>query len=611
MRPDLCNENNDELSEGQGDADEELEDYGTVEQGYEALLDGCESVDDNGHTDLSDYNRNGDIDDNDEEEVDQKEEIVKEEIDDGLPKAFCCKICSASYSKFELYCDHFISVSHRYKRRDAKKQQQDGLIETEPVETFVNICIFNKLPLESVQFIVDEVDSLSNSYSGSLLYNDLKFSTKENVSSLNSLYQELCRLFNESREIKLRLPPQSFYVARDVSRKDDSIWTVSRYCDDTGKSDEQVVKEVLDYCVFSQVETERERMLAHSIKTWRMFHRNEKRPGFWCDICKQCFRKRKGILSHFETSDKHETNSKFLPRFRRAIQHSLVTGRLLNEILDAKTLEYHQQLIQSYRLPPNHCQLKNAYYCTFCNRSFPDLCSLEKHIIWKGHRQCLRARRYRDVDNLLRLASYLNFTQLSKEQKRVGMKKMIKAPDDYRKAYNLEPITVDIIREDVIKFDMNLAQTLRQQNNNKNQQHPQHQNGYTNQYQGNRQTNYRGRGRQQQQQQQQRRGVWNNYHQNRNFSSTNNTMSHNGFKRQNDNNNGQSWKKPRYDNNTFSSFNHGSFPQQQPPQQQRNCFPQTQTPLSARVDYRYIANKNIQQEYHSTGNISQQLKPSF
>jgi hypothetical protein len=56
------------------------------------------------------------------------------------------------------------------------------------------------------------------------------------------------------------MPPQSFFVARgrekktkkiinldplflDICRKEvDNIWTVSRYCDDTGKSDEQIVK---------------------------------------------------------------------------------------------------------------------------------------------------------------------------------------------------------------------------------------------------------------------------------------------------------------------------------------------------------------------------------
>jgi hypothetical protein len=36
-----------------------------------------------------------------------------------------------------------------------------------------------------------------------------------------------------------------FYVDKylDICRKEvDNIWTVSRYCDDTGKSDEQIIK---------------------------------------------------------------------------------------------------------------------------------------------------------------------------------------------------------------------------------------------------------------------------------------------------------------------------------------------------------------------------------
>jgi len=87
----------------------------------------------------------------------------------------------------------------------------------------------------------------------------------------------------------------------DICRKEvDNIWTVSRYCDDTGKSDEQIVKvkkqkteilkllnkiihfkEVLDYCVYANVEPERERLIGHSIQTWRMFHRQETKAGFW------------------------------------------------------------------------------------------------------------------------------------------------------------------------------------------------------------------------------------------------------------------------------------------------------------------------------------------
>jgi hypothetical protein len=81
------------------------------------------------------------------------------------------------------------------------------------------------------------------------------------------------------------------------------------------KSHHFFLKEILDYCVYKNVEPERERLIGHSIQTWRMFHRQESKPGFWfvfkikkksfpicknyfsrCDICKQCFRKRKAII---------------------------------------------------------------------------------------------------------------------------------------------------------------------------------------------------------------------------------------------------------------------------------------------------------------------------
>ena len=76
----------------------------------------------------------------------------------------------------------------------------------------------------------------------------------------------------------------------------DNVWTVARHCDDTGKSNDDIVKELLDFCVYNSIQLERERLVAHSIQTWRMFHRHEAKAGFWCDICKQCFRKRKAII---------------------------------------------------------------------------------------------------------------------------------------------------------------------------------------------------------------------------------------------------------------------------------------------------------------------------
>ncbi|CAF4207564.1 unnamed protein product, partial [Rotaria sordida] len=88
-----------------------------------------------------------------------------------------------------------------------------------------------------------------------------------------------------------------------------NVWTVLRYCDDTEKSDEQIIKKVLDYCVYKNVEPERERLIAHSIQTWRMFHRQETKPGVI--FVNNVF--------HFETSEKHDNNLKHLPPYRRAV----------------------------------------------------------------------------------------------------------------------------------------------------------------------------------------------------------------------------------------------------------------------------------------------------
>mgnify|MGYP006911072249 FL=1 len=110
--------------------------------------------------------------------------------------------------------------------------------------------------------------------------------------------------------------------------------------------------------MYSNVEQERERLIGQSIQTWRMFHRHETKAGFWCDICKQCFRKRKAIISvgeetttslissirmlpffvlikHFETSDKHTNNLKHLPPYRRAVQHvkTLLVSILIYDFL--------------------------------------------------------------------------------------------------------------------------------------------------------------------------------------------------------------------------------------------------------------------------------------
>ncbi|CAF0899225.1 unnamed protein product [Adineta steineri] len=418
-------------------------------QGYQALLD----PDDEESITAEDEEIEDDHEE--EEEIESIEEEVP--VDDGQIKPFTCTLCSVSFSKFEGYREHFVSTEHRYKRRDEKKRLGEGcIIETSPVEVFVNLLLYNKIPFESIQINIQPVDF---SVSGSLEYNNNKYEY-QHASTLNDLYQVLVNKFNQDYEkYQLKMPPQSFFVARDICRKEvENVWTVPRYCDDTGKSDEQIVKEVLDFCVFTNVEPERERLIGHSIQTWRMFHRQETKPGFWCDMCKQCFRKRKAIICHFETSEKHEKNLKHLPPYRRAVQHSLFTGRLLNQFIDIDKLNYYRSRVNAYRLPPSHKSLKNAYYCTFCKKSFESTYSLEKHLAWKNHRDILRKRHQNDLDNLSRLVTYLNFNQLSHEQRNGGIQQMVKTPDEYRLKYNLEPMTIENLQEDIVRFDTQLAQ---------------------------------------------------------------------------------------------------------------------------------------------------------
>ena len=80
---------------------------------------------------------------------------------------------------------------------------------------------------------------------------------------MNDLYQALVQQFNQDHlKHQLKMPPQSFFVARgrprtqtksskekfvgffsDICRKEvDHVWIVPRYCDDDGKSDEQIIK---------------------------------------------------------------------------------------------------------------------------------------------------------------------------------------------------------------------------------------------------------------------------------------------------------------------------------------------------------------------------------
>ena len=106
-----------------------------------------------------------------------------------------------------------------------------------------------------------DIQPVDFSVSGTLEYNSVKYDY-QHASSLNDLYQLLLNKFNQDHERhQLKMPPQSFFVARgtekqisvtswydgwgclDVCRKEiDHLWTVARYCDDNGKSDEQIAK---------------------------------------------------------------------------------------------------------------------------------------------------------------------------------------------------------------------------------------------------------------------------------------------------------------------------------------------------------------------------------
>jgi hypothetical protein len=109
-----------------------------------------------------------------EEEDDEEVKLVEEEeeeevpIDDNQIKLFSCPLCCVSFSKFEAYREHFVSTEHRYKRRDEKKRlgvcsifylrkfhllydfQEGCIIETSPVEVFVNLLLYNKVKTKTI-----------------------------------------------------------------------------------------------------------------------------------------------------------------------------------------------------------------------------------------------------------------------------------------------------------------------------------------------------------------------------------------------------------------------------------------------------------------------------
>lgn len=608
-------------------------------QGYQALLDPDEEEssivehDDEDEEPVDDELPPDDDNpaDRSEEQDDPDQQATTEENNGNTIKEFTCHLCSISFSKFEGYREHFVSIEHRYKRRDEKKRLGDAaFIETTPVEVFVNVLLYNKIPLESVYFDIQPVDF---SVSGILEYNSTKYE-HQHASSLNDLHQALTNKFNQDHDRhQLKMPPQSFFVARDVCRKEaDHLWTIERYQDDSGKSDEKIVKEVLDFCVYNTIQPERERLIGQSIQTWRMFHRQETKAGFWCDICKQCFRKRKAILCHFESSEKHESNLKHLPPYRQAVQHSLFTGRLLNEFVESNRLNYYRARVNAYRIPPSNKSIKNAYYCTFCKKSFESAYALEKHLTWKGHRELLKKRRQNDMDNMSRLVTYLNYNQLSHEQRNGGIQQMPKTPEEYRSRYNLIPLTLDDIQEDIKRFDTQLAQQVMQnsmqpQNNNMNR----FQRGGPSRRRGrNRpsfpgQQSFRGRGSFQPQYGQsfnsgpfQQQGYYQPrfHHQNNNYNSFhqqqapfrgpppsmnyahgNNKRSYPPHNSHNSNhyNPRHSWpnKRPRFDRPS----NYPQMPLPPPPPPPSQPLSGSYSSGSNRVDYRYVANQNNYQQH--------------
>lgn len=151
----------------------------------------------------------------------------------------------------------------------------------------------------------------------------------------------------------------------------------------------------------------------------------------------------------------------------------MFTGKLLNEFVELNRLNYYRARVNAYRIPPSNKSIKNAYYCTFCKKSFESAYALEKHLTWKGHRELLKKRRQNDMENLPRLVTYLNYNQLSHEQRHGGIQHMPKTQEEYRLRYNLAPTTIDDIQEDIRRFDTQLAQQVMQnvvqpKNNNMN-----------------------------------------------------------------------------------------------------------------------------------------------
>ena len=89
-------------------------------QGYQALLDPDE--DEDRTSTVEDEEDEPQLEEEQEAEDDDADEEEPADENDGQIKPFCCTLCSISFSKFEVYREHFVSTEHRYKRRDEKKR---------------------------------------------------------------------------------------------------------------------------------------------------------------------------------------------------------------------------------------------------------------------------------------------------------------------------------------------------------------------------------------------------------------------------------------------------------------------------------------------------------
>lgn len=51
---------------------------------------------------------------------------------------------------------------------------------------------------------------------------------------------------------------------------------------------------------------------------------------------------------------------------------------------------------------------------------------------------------------------------LNPEQRKCGIQQMPKAPNEYQMKYNIQPITIEFIQDDIARFDSQLAQQVMQ-----------------------------------------------------------------------------------------------------------------------------------------------------